>query len=90
MGTVAPASPKCNPSKTSSYRVHRVIRQVRGVRSASRDRAAAFLMFACSTCSTSRSFGFSVGAGEPFNPYPLLRCEHCGGLRLHQYRGVGR
>jgi len=77
MGTVAPASPKCNPSKTSSYR-------------ASRDRAPAFLMFACSTCSTSRSFGFSVGPGEPFNPYPLLRCEHCGGLRLHEYRGVGR
>jgi len=78
---------KTIPLKISSYHE---IRQVGGVRGATRNRATRFLMFACCECAARRRFGFAVGPGERFNAFPLLKCESCRAVRLHEYVGVGR
>lgn len=86
METVLRSSSKYKPLGISNCRK---IRPAHSIRTASRNRAAHFMLFKCATCSNVRPFGFAVAVGMLFNPYPTLECEPCGTSRLHEFVRIG-
>lgn len=42
-------------------------------------------MFACCECGEQRKYGFDVPLTVDFERHPFIRCDHCDGLRPHDF-----